>query len=236
MPLRQHLLARFSAKHLSSNTKRVAPLRKPPHGAKSGLSVLYASPSLRHGVHESESRERRLRRDRVVVVVGDVLTADHDRLVSTCGVATAAKDDAALVAAGGVVDATEEAGKVGIVGGGVAKTAADAGGGATGGIRLPAADAGLIAVSGIEDTTADAGTDTAGGVADAAANAGRLITDRVLLTCDKATKGSIRELIVHPDHQVVRPAAVAGIEEPREGFVIANDQIAKPSGIAVVVG
>jgi hypothetical protein len=37
MPLRQHLLAHFSAKHLSINTKRVAPLRKPPHGAKSGL-------------------------------------------------------------------------------------------------------------------------------------------------------------------------------------------------------
>jgi hypothetical protein len=37
MPLRRHLLARFSAKHLSINTKRVSPLRKPVPGAKSGL-------------------------------------------------------------------------------------------------------------------------------------------------------------------------------------------------------
>jgi hypothetical protein len=32
-------LARFSANHLPINTKRVSPLRKPPHGAKSGLGL-----------------------------------------------------------------------------------------------------------------------------------------------------------------------------------------------------
>jgi hypothetical protein len=37
MPLLRHLLARFSANPLPIITKRVSPLRKPTHGAKSGL-------------------------------------------------------------------------------------------------------------------------------------------------------------------------------------------------------
>jgi len=38
MPLLRHLLARFSANPLPIITKRVSPLRKPTHGAKSGLT------------------------------------------------------------------------------------------------------------------------------------------------------------------------------------------------------
>ena len=58
-----------------------------------------------------KSREGRLRRDRVVVVVGDVLTADHDRRESTCGVAGAA-EDAGVVIAGGVLNPAADAGVV----------------------------------------------------------------------------------------------------------------------------
>jgi hypothetical protein len=39
MPLRRHLLARFSANHLPIKTKRVSPLPQHPHGAKSGLAT-----------------------------------------------------------------------------------------------------------------------------------------------------------------------------------------------------
>jgi hypothetical protein len=41
MPLLRHLLARFSANPLPIITKRVSPLRKPTHGAKSGLSRMW---------------------------------------------------------------------------------------------------------------------------------------------------------------------------------------------------
>jgi hypothetical protein len=55
------------------------------------------------------SGEGRLRRNRAVFVVGDVLTADHDRQPSTCGVARAA-DDAGVEATGGVAKAAADAG------------------------------------------------------------------------------------------------------------------------------
>jgi hypothetical protein len=39
MPLLRHHLARFSASHFPIATSRTSPLRKPSHGAKSGLEV-----------------------------------------------------------------------------------------------------------------------------------------------------------------------------------------------------
>src|ERR1700751_5684620 len=70
-----------------------------------------------------QSREGRLRRDRVVVVVCDILTADHDRIEPTCGVATAA-GDAGGEAACGVAFAAADAGVR--AAGAVLKSAADA--------------------------------------------------------------------------------------------------------------
>jgi hypothetical protein len=56
-----------------------------------------------------KSREGWLRRDGVVVMVNDVLTADHDSSSSTCGVEAAAANAGACAAkvrdvVGGVVD------------------------------------------------------------------------------------------------------------------------------------
>jgi hypothetical protein len=41
MPLLRHHLARFSAKNFTINSNHVSPLRKPSHGAKSGLGALF---------------------------------------------------------------------------------------------------------------------------------------------------------------------------------------------------
>ena len=53
MPLLRHLLARFSANPLPIITKRVSPLRKPTHGAKSGLGHLALSALHHRQFHEA---------------------------------------------------------------------------------------------------------------------------------------------------------------------------------------
>src|SRR6266481_6543408 len=69
-----------------------------------------------------KSREGRLRRDRVAVIVGDVLTADDHRTLPACRVEQAA-GDASGAAAGNVPDAAAHAGV--LAAGGVDSAAGD---------------------------------------------------------------------------------------------------------------
>jgi hypothetical protein len=62
-----------------------------------------------HGVPESESGERRLRRDRETVVVDDAQTADHDR-TKPCGDVAAATVDAGEQTAGEMLKSATDAG------------------------------------------------------------------------------------------------------------------------------
>jgi len=112
--------------------------------------------------------ERRLRRDGVIVVVGDVLTPDHDRISSAGVVAKPAEDagaGAALkgnLAAGGVASPTGD-GRRGIEGN-VPFATADTRVGTAGGVACAAADAGA---------EAEVAAGTSCGVALAAADAGK---------------------------------------------------------------
>jgi len=67
MPLLRHLLARFSANPLPIITKRVSPLRKPTHGAKSGLVLFGASVTLCEDVFAAVEAIKRVRPDVVLV-------------------------------------------------------------------------------------------------------------------------------------------------------------------------
>jgi hypothetical protein len=139
-----------------------------------------------------KSREGRLRRDRVVLVVGDVLAADHDRISSGGGVAGPAADAGAEAALKGNKAAS-----------GVATPAADAGPVIEGGIAFAAADTGVIAAGSVALTAADAcaeaakaGAPAASGVAVAAADAGIVLESCIEATAADAGEraaGSVRE-------------------------------------------
>jgi hypothetical protein len=92
------------------------------------------------------SGERRLRRDRVIVVVGHVLTADHDR-ISPPGVVASPAEDAGA-------DAPKK----------INLAASD--------VATPTADGRRVIEGGVVFATTDAGVGTVGVVACAAANAG----------------------------------------------------------------
>jgi len=167
-------------------------------------------------IRNPKSREGLLRRDRVIVVVDDVLTTEHDRSTSTCGVARAAAD-AGKLTVGGVIEATADAGKG--IAGGVSVAAADTGVWAAGGvlksatdtgpgtepsdILAAAADTGELAAGAVLDASADAGEETAGGVIESATNACPETFDCIPLTYDETAESGLGEPIAAPDHQVV---------------------------------
>ena len=131
-----------------------------------------------------KSREGRFRGDRVVVVVGDHMTADDDCSKSPRGVLSAA-GDAGAVASGRVVLATadawrqrldERAGGGAVAAGGVVEAAADAPTCAAGGVVFATADAGEREVGGVVETAANACGNGAGDVAIALAGGIALAT------------------------------------------------------------
>lgn len=96
--------------------------------------------------HESKSREGRLRRNRVILVVSDILTADHDRITSTGVVVRPAEDAGA--------NASFKDNKAP---GGVTSSARDGAIEIDGGVSAPAGDAAVIAVGEVARAPADAG-------------------------------------------------------------------------------
>ncbi len=159
--------------------------------------------------------EGRLRRDRVVVVVGDVLTADYDRVKPTCGATRAAADAGhpaarrvvlaaaygRVEAAGCIVRATADAGVT--AASEVSQAAADAVIYAARAVGAAAADAGVLAAGGVELAAANAGKVAGGSVAVAAGDTRPKAIDCVQFTCYKAAERGLSEPITAPDDQVV---------------------------------
>lgn len=131
------------------------------------VPIFFRGAGLRSGIG-------RLRRDRVIVVIGDILTADHDRITSRGVVVRPAEDARAIAgfkdnkAPGGITSSASDGG-IGIAGD-VSAPAGDAAVIADGAVARAPADAagealeGALAASDITVTAADAGTDTGGGV------------------------------------------------------------------------
>jgi hypothetical protein len=159
--------------------------------------------------------EGRLRRNREIFVVGDVLTANHDGISSSGVVASPAENagadallkgnkaagvvasptgDGRSVIEGGIAFATADTGVS--TAGGVAYATADAGAEAEAGVEagsgvaLAAADTRIESASGVKAPAADADVSTAGGVGPAAADARPGTEDGITLPSNETTKGA----------------------------------------------
>jgi hypothetical protein len=148
-----------------------------------------------------QSREGRLRCDRVVAVVCDILTADHDRIEPTCGVAFASADAGKHIA-GGVLEAGADTGVR--AAGAVLKSAADAVACTRpSAISTAATDACKLATGGVLDAGANTCEKTASGVVKSATDACPETCNCVSLACDETAESQLSEPITVPDDQVV---------------------------------
>ncbi len=172
-----------------------------------------------------KSGEGRFRGDRVVVIVGDHMTADDDCSKSPRGVLSAA-GDAGAVASGRVVLATadawrqrldESAGGGAVAAGGVVQAACNTGAFADGYVVLTTADAWRLhrderAGGGVVEAAANARTCAAGGVVLATADAGEWEVGGVVETAANACGNGAGDVAIALARGIALATADAGVE------------------------